>query len=75
MTCFMCKGNLVAGTTTFMCDMGTCIIIIKNVPCNKCTQCGEISYSDEVSKNIQKIIFDLKKNVTDIAVTDYQQAA
>ncbi|MBQ0166819.1 MAG: type II toxin-antitoxin system MqsA family antitoxin [Treponema sp.] len=75
MTCFMCKGKNVEDTTTFMCDLGNCIVIIKNVPCFRCTQCGEISYSDEVSKNIQKIIEKLRKSITDIAVTDYKLAA
>lgn len=75
MTCLMCNGNVMDDTTTFMCDLNSCIVIIKNVPCRKCTQCGEISYSDEVSKKIQKIIMNLKKSVTDIAVTDYKHAA
>ena len=30
--CFMCKGNLENKLTTFMVDLGSCIVIVKNVP-------------------------------------------
>ena len=41
MTCFLCKGDLEKTTTTYMTEYHNCYIIIKNVPCTKCTQCGE----------------------------------
>ena len=43
MTCFYCKGNIESSTTTYMTDYQGCYIIIKNVPCEKCSQCGEES--------------------------------
>lgn len=71
----MCKGTLKEGTTTFMTDLGNCIVIIKNVPSFVCSQCGETSYSDEVSKRIEEIVNALREHITDIAITDYQTAA
>lgn len=47
MTCFYCKGNIETSTTTYMTDYHDCYIIIKNVPCEKCTQCGEEYLSGE----------------------------
>ncbi len=41
MTCFYCKGTIERGLTTYMTSTDNCYIIIKNVPCKKCTQCGE----------------------------------
>ncbi|MBQ0051660.1 MAG: type II toxin-antitoxin system MqsA family antitoxin [Treponema sp.] len=73
--CFMCKGQLEDGFTTFMTDLGTCIVIIKNVPAKICSQCGEVSYSDEVAKKIQKIINGLRDSITEVAITDYKTAA
>ena len=52
MKCFMCKGELENKFTNFMLDLGECIVIIKNVPSQVCTQCGEVSYSDEVAHNL-----------------------
>lgn len=75
MMCFVCKGQLEEGTTTFMTDLGTCIVIIKNVPAKICSQCGEVSYSDEVAKKIQKIINTLRNQVSEVAITDYRTAA
>lgn len=75
MTCFMCKGEIISSTTTFMVDLGNCIIIVKNVPCSQCSQCGEISYSNEVAKRLEKIVDTLKNTVTEISIIDYKTAA
>lgn len=73
--CFFCKGEMKEDITTFMADLGKCIVIIRNVPCLKCSQCGEELFTDEVAKNIEKIVSKLKESVTEIAVTDYKTAA
>ena len=36
MTCFYCKGDMLDSTTTYVEDLGNCIIIIRNVPCSVC---------------------------------------
>ena len=71
----MCKGEIISSTTTFMVDLGNCIIIVKNVPCSQCSQCGEISYSNEVAKRLEKIVDTLKNTVTEISVIDYKTVA
>jgi len=75
MMCFVCKGELSDGFTTFMTDLGNCIVVIKNVPAKICSQCGEVSYSDEVAKKIEKIINSLRNSVSEVAITDYKTAA
>ncbi|MCD8380061.1 MAG: type II toxin-antitoxin system MqsA family antitoxin [Lachnospiraceae bacterium] len=75
MTCFYCKGNVEASTTTYMTDYQNCYIIIKNVPCEKCTQCGEEYISGDVLEKIENIIQQVKGMLTEIAVIDYRQAA
>ena len=75
MTCFYCKGTMKPSTTTYMEDLGNCIVIIKNVPCNKCTQCGDVSYSGVTIKRIEAIIAQLKNTLTEIAVVNYSTAA
>ncbi len=67
----MCKGNLESKTSTFMVDLGSCIIIIKDVPSEICSQCGEISYSNDVSLQLQKIVNSMRKTITEIAVVHY----
>ena len=71
MKCFMCKGSLTDKLTTFMVDIDTCIIIVKNVPSQVCSQCGEASYNNEVAKKLERIINSLRKSITEIAVVNY----
>lgn len=71
MNCFMCKGHLVDKSTTFLADLGDCIVIVKNVPSQVCTQCGEVSYSDEVARKLESIINLLRRSSTEIAVINY----
>ena len=75
MKCFMCKGTLQNQATTFMVDIGACIIIVRNVPSRVCTQCGEPSYSDEVARQLEGIVNALRKSITEIAVVDYTDKA
>ncbi len=71
MTCFMCKGDMEEKLTTFMVDLGQCIIIVKNVPSHVCRQCGEVSYSDEVSARLETIVETMKQSPVEIAVSNY----
>lgn len=75
MTCFMCKGDLEKSTTTYMTDYNGCYIIIKNVPCTKCTQCGEVYLNGVTVQKIESITLKLKAVLTEIAIVDYTQAA
>lgn len=74
-TCFYCKGDIESSTTTYMTDYQGCYIIIKNVPCEKCSQCGEEYLNDETLEQIEKIIQKVKGMLTEIAVIDYKQTA
>lgn len=71
MKCFMCKGHLVNKSTTFFADLGDCIVVVKNVPSQVCTQCGEVSYSDEVARKLEAITNLLRRSSTEIAVINY----
>ena len=58
-----------------MVDLGNCIVIVKNVPSQVCTQCGEVSYSDEVAAPLEQIVSQVKNSLTEIAVINYPSAA
>jgi len=76
MTCFMCKGSVQDGFSTFTTDMGGCVVVIKNVPSFVCEQCGETSYNGEVARQLEQIV----KNITaaasaEVAVVNYSEKA
>ena len=75
MSCFMCKGNLEDKLTNFIADLGNCIIIVKDVPSQVCSQCGEVSYSNDVALQLAKIINETKNKLTEIAVVRYSNVA
>ena len=73
MNCFMCKGEFEDKNTTFMIELDNCIIIIKNVPSQVCKQCGEISYTDEVAKQLEKLVNLVRNSITEITVINYTE--
>ena len=75
MNCFLCKGNMTENTTTYMTTYNDCYIIIKNVPCLKCEQCGEDYINGTTMLKIEMIIEKLKSMLTEIAVVDFKTAA
>ena len=48
-----------------------CIIVIKNVPCLECEQCGEKYYTDEVAERLETIVNMAKKLMQEIACLLY----
>lgn len=73
MNCFMCKGKLENKNTTFMTELDKCIVIVKNVPSQVCKQCGEVSYSNEVAKQLEKLVNSVKNAMTEITVINYTE--
>lgn len=60
MICFLCKGTLEKKNTTFKVEMDGQVKTVKDVPSYVCSKCGQISYSDEVAKQIVKAIHHSK---------------
>jgi len=76
MTCFMCKGTVRDGFSTFTTDMGGHVVVIKNVPSVICDQCGETSYNGEVAQRLEQIVKDITGTVSaEIAVVSYSEKA
>jgi len=57
--------------TNFIADLGKTIIIVKDVPSQVCQQCGEVSYSDEVARQLEQIVESLQSQSMEIAITNY----
>ena len=76
MSCFMCKGTVQDGISTFTADMGGSIVVIKNVPSCVCGQCGEVSYSDEVARRLEQIVQSIMASArAEVAVVSYSEKA
>jgi YgiT-type zinc finger domain-containing protein len=76
MTCFMCKGTVRNGLSVFTANLGGCIVVVKNVPSGVCGQCGETSYSDDVTRRLEQIVRSVTQSVAaEVAVVSYSEKA
>jgi len=71
MNCISCGVAASIGTTTDVTDLGNCLVIVRNVPCYKCSECNEIIYTGDVVKRLEKIVETAKSAMNDIAIIDY----
>ena len=71
MNCISCGAAAVLGATADVTDLGNCLIIVRNVPCYKCTECNEIIYTGDVVQSLEKIVGTAKSAMNEIAIIDY----
>lgn len=71
MNCFFCKGLLKESKTDHVVTLENCILIIKNVPCQECGQCGETYYDDPVAAHLEEIVKRMRTFVREVAVFEY----
>ena len=71
-----CKCETVKpSVTTYVVNYKGCLIIIKNVPCEECEQCGEKYYTDDVAEKLEQITNSAKRLMQEISVLDFEKAA
>lgn len=76
MNCLVCKsGTMHESKGTYFANLAHGYVIIENVPCWKCDQCGEIVYSASVIEKIDAVIENLQKVASKIFIVDYATAA
>ena len=74
--CFSCKSDTMEqSTSTYTAQASNCIVIIKNVPCMKCRQCGDVVYNTNILKKIEEIIRRIESMASEVAIIDYQKSA
>ncbi|MGN0193783.1 MAG: type II toxin-antitoxin system MqsA family antitoxin [Pseudoramibacter sp.] len=76
MKCLSCKsGNMSPSTTTYFADLKNCMIIIKNVPCMKCEQCGDVLYSASVTERLYELMEKAESLASELTVIEYDKIA
>ena len=56
-------------------ETGYGLVVIKNIPCYKCTECDEIFYTGDVALKIEDIMNALASVSQEITVVYYAKAA
>lgn len=76
MRCMSCKyGEMQESTTTYFVELNHCYVIIENVPCLKCEQCGEEFFRDSVAEKIETMLESIEKVASKIFIMDYAKTA
>jgi len=56
MKCGICKADMEETTTTYTEDIGEGVVIIRHVPAQVCTECGNTWYSGSVAAELERIV-------------------
>ena len=75
MKCQVCGAAAEKGFTTSVTDLGKSLIIVRNVPCYKCSECNEVIYTGDVVQRLERIIETAQKLMQEVSIMDYTQAA
>lgn len=61
--------------TSYFAKLESSYVIIENVPCLKCTQCGDEVFRGSVVEKIDDILDNLENIVSKIPIIDYSKVA
>lgn len=75
MLCMKCGSKAEKGFTTDVTDLGSCLVIVRYVPCYKCNECNEVMYTADVVKKLEQIIAKAKDLMQEISIVDYRKVA
>ena len=73
--CISCGGSLQQSSTDYIEKNGSMVILIKDVPCEECGQCGETYFSHDIVKTIDRILNNIQPISSEITLTviDYMK--
>lgn len=76
MICLVCRGGqTIESFETYLAKLKRGYLIIENVLCWKCKQCGEVVFSMSVIERLDDLIAAYEKISDKVSVIDYKQAA
>jgi YgiT-type zinc finger domain-containing protein len=66
--CPLCGGKRVSGRTTFSADLGTGVVVVRNVPATVCDQCGAEWIDDATAAELEKMTDDARRRGAQVEV-------
>ena len=72
MMCAFCKGKETKNLLDkYLVTISDTVLIVNNVPCIECVQCGEKFYTDDVSEMLETITNKAREIQAQILMVDY----
>jgi len=66
--CPLCGGDKKSGKTTYSVDLGSSVVVVRNVPAKICSQCGEVWIDAETAKKLESLSQEAKNKGTQVEV-------
>jgi YgiT-type zinc finger domain-containing protein len=70
--CPICAGQRQDGLTTFTVDLGFGVIVVRHVPANLCSICGEEWLDDATAAVLEKIVEGARTKHRTVEVAEYE---
>lgn len=71
--CFICGHNIIQpGSTNKMLEEKGHIVIVKEIPCLVCENCGEIYFETHIIQKLEKIV---SANLSELEIVNFQKVA
>ncbi len=72
MKCIACKnGSTKPGTVTVTVDKQTTVVVIRDVPAEVCSTCGEEYIDADTMRNLEKLVLSAQKAGMNVAVQHF----
>ena len=72
--CYFCGGKLEAGLATIPFVMNKSIVIVKQVPAEVCTQCGEPIMNSDVAAVVDRLLKQAQRSGFEVSIVTYGQS-
>jgi len=66
--CPLCGGKRTNGTTTFTADLGSGVVVVRQVQATLCSQCGEEWIDDATARRLERIVEDARSRGLQVEV-------
>lgn len=66
--CPLCGGRKKPGTTTYSVELGTGVVVVRNVQAQICGQCGEEWIDNQTAQKLEQIVEEARKKRRQVEV-------
>lgn len=73
--CAVCGGPMTNDKVLFAVELGTGVLVVRNVPALVCTRCGEQWFSDETTQKLEQLADDARRRGAEVEVITLPDAA
>jgi len=73
--CPLCGGDKKKGFTTYTVEIDSSLLVVRDVPAEICSQCGEEWISSKIAKKLEKISNYVREKKPELEIVSFEEAA